>query len=65
MNENEIVTIHLGDAIHSDIDHNEYLREIHDNLLYNDQYGELPPCHLCRRYCAEGKAQYLADSSFL
>ena len=35
MNENEVVTIHLGDAIYSDIDHNAYLKEIHNNLLYN------------------------------
>lgn len=35
MNDNEVVTIHLGDAIYSDIDSNEYLKEIHDNLLYN------------------------------
>lgn len=35
MNEHEVVTIHLGDAIYSDIDQNAYLKEIHENLLYN------------------------------
>ena len=30
-----MVTIHLGDAIYSDIDQNAYLKEIHENLLYN------------------------------
>lgn len=35
MSDNKVVTIHLGDAIYADIDSNEYLREIHDNLLYN------------------------------
>lgn len=35
MNENEVVTIHLGDAIYSDIDQDTYLKEIHESLLYN------------------------------
>ena len=35
MSDNKVATIHLGDVIYADIDSNEYLREIHDNLLYN------------------------------
>lgn len=35
MSDNKVATIRLGDIIYADIDNNEYLREIHDNLLYN------------------------------
>ena len=35
MSDNKVATIRLGDLLYADIENNAYLREIHDNLLYN------------------------------